>query len=257
MWIDLQPASLAAVRAPLPGSCPSGRCARTCASRRVVLVRLARLGARLVRGQADVRVRRADLSDPGLVENRDRHLRDARVVLADVADRVLVGDGRAGVLRALALVGRAGRRERVVEALVLDRVLADLAVGLLERQLGAVLDSPCPGHPRRPVPGGSSRSSGRYRDLVAAASAATDHRKRNSYGNKAAAHPAAAIRVARRVFPPPLYGVLLTGRDAIRPSWCQQSNPWRGRTGLRQNSFRCPPGARALPRKRNVERPRR
>src|SRR4051794_30973276 len=75
-------------------------------ARRVVLVRLTGLGARLVRGQADVRVRRADLSDPSLVQDRDRHLRDARVVLTDVADAVLVRDGLTGVLRRLALVGR-------------------------------------------------------------------------------------------------------------------------------------------------------
>src|SRR5581483_6359365 len=108
--------------------------------RRVVLVRLARLGARLVGRQADVRVRRADLSDPRLVEDRDRDLRDARVVLADVADRVLVRHGLARVLGGLPLVGRAGRRERVVETDVLDRVLADLAAHLIEREPSAVLD---------------------------------------------------------------------------------------------------------------------
>src|SRR5215218_1129813 len=42
---------------------------------RVVLVRLAGLGAGLVRRQTDVRVRRADLRDAGLVEDRQRDLR--------------------------------------------------------------------------------------------------------------------------------------------------------------------------------------
>ena len=113
---------------------------------RVVLVRLARLGARLVGGQADVRVRRADLRDPSLVEDRDRDLRDAGVVLADVADGVLVRDGLAGVLRRLALVGRAGRGERVVEPLVLDRVLADLAADRVDsaRPAPFSMAMPCP-----------------------------------------------------------------------------------------------------------------
>src|SRR3954454_8951652 len=114
---------------------------RVCAlARRVVLVRLTGLGARLVGGQADVRVRRADLSDTGLVQDRDRDLRDARVVLADVADAVLVRNRLAGVLRRLALIGRAGGRERVVEPLVVDLVLADLAADLIERKTCAVLD---------------------------------------------------------------------------------------------------------------------
>src|SRR4051812_14334399 len=109
-------------------------------ARRVVLVRLAGLGAGLVRGQADVGVRRADLSDTGLVQDRDRHLRDARVVLTDVADAVLVRDGLASVLRRLALVRRAGGRKRVVETLVVDRVLADLATDRVESETGPVLD---------------------------------------------------------------------------------------------------------------------
>ena len=106
--------------------------------RRVVLVRLTGRRARLVRGQADGRVGRADLRDAGLVEDRDRHGAGARVELAEV-------DGRRLVLRGLARVGRGLLRRpvgrlggRVVERRVLDADVARLAAGLLERQLGAV-----------------------------------------------------------------------------------------------------------------------
>src|SRR5207249_8945834 len=90
--------------------------------------------------RADICFRRSYLLDLCLVQDRDRDLRDAGVVLADVADGGLVLNRRARVLRALALVGRAGRGERVVERRVRDAVLADLAAPALERQLGAVLD---------------------------------------------------------------------------------------------------------------------
>ena len=55
-------------------------------ARRVVLVGLALVGARLVRGQADGGVRRADLGDRDLVQDRDRDGARARVELADVGD---------------------------------------------------------------------------------------------------------------------------------------------------------------------------
>ena len=105
---------------------------------RVVLVGLALLGAGLVRGQAHGGVRRADLGDRHLVQDRDRDRARARVELADVGDRVLV-------LRHPARVGRgglgrpvAGLGGRVVERGVLHRRLAGLAAGLLERQLDPV-----------------------------------------------------------------------------------------------------------------------
>ena len=105
---------------------------------RVVLVRLAGLGAGVVGGDADRGVARADLGDAGLVEDRQRDRRRAGVELADVADgRVVARDlervgGRHARLPAALLGGR------VVERLVLDRELAGLAAGLLERELRAV-----------------------------------------------------------------------------------------------------------------------
>ena len=108
----------------------------------VVLVGLARVGARLVRGQAHSGVRGADLRDPGLIEDRDRDRGGARVELADV-------DGGAVVLSDLAGVGlrglrrpRAGLGRRVVERLVLDREVAGLAARLVQRELDAV-DKSC------------------------------------------------------------------------------------------------------------------
>src|SRR5215208_6751008 len=107
-------------------------------ARRVVLVRLARLGARLVGGQTHGGVRRGDLWHARLVEDRDRHRGAAGVELADV-------DGRAVVLRRLARVGGdrlrspgAGLRRRVVERLVFDGDVTGLAADLLQRQLDAV-----------------------------------------------------------------------------------------------------------------------
>ena len=70
---------------------------------RVVLVGLARLSTGPALGQAERRVRRADLQDPGLVGDRDRDRGRAGVELADV------GDG-AVVLRDLTSVGRRSAR---------------------------------------------------------------------------------------------------------------------------------------------------
>ena len=109
-------------------------------TRRVVLLGLARLGARLVRGQADRGVRGRDLRDRrlSLVEDRHRDRRGARVELADV------GDG-AVVLRDATRVGRGGLRRPVadlsrgvVERLVLHGDVAGLVARLLERELDAV-----------------------------------------------------------------------------------------------------------------------
>src|SRR5215210_8307952 len=54
---------------------------------RVVLVRLAGLRARIVRGQSDVGVRRADLRDVRLVQDRQRDLRTTGVAPTEVEDR--------------------------------------------------------------------------------------------------------------------------------------------------------------------------
>src|SRR3712207_9042849 len=84
---------------------------------RVVLLRLARLGARLVGGQADAGVRRRDLRDAGLVQDRQRHGGRTRVEITDVGDGRLVLNGLAGVGRGLTLVPLALRGGRVVELL--------------------------------------------------------------------------------------------------------------------------------------------
>src|SRR4051794_28957296 len=106
---------------------------------RVVLVRLALVRA-LGAGQADVRVRRGDLQDAGLVGDRQGDRRRARVELTQVRDGRRVLRRLAGVGRSLARLPLARRRRGVVEALVGDLELADLAAGLLERQLLAVDD---------------------------------------------------------------------------------------------------------------------
>ena len=106
---------------------------------RVVLLGLALVGA-LAAGQADVGVRRGDLQDAGLVEDRDRDRGRARVELAEVGDRVLVADRLAGVLGDLAGLPLAGRRSGVVKRDVLDREIAGLAAGLLQGQLLAADD---------------------------------------------------------------------------------------------------------------------
>ena len=64
----------------------------------VVLVRLAGLGARHQLGQPDRARSRAHLDEPGLVGDRQRHRRRARVEVADVGDRALVLDRLARVL---------------------------------------------------------------------------------------------------------------------------------------------------------------
>src|SRR3954454_4240732 len=191
---------------------------------RVVLVRLARLGPRLVGRQADVRVRRADLRDTGLVQDRNRDLRDAGVVLADVADRVLVRYGLARVLGGLALVGRAGGRERVVETGVLDRVLADLAAHLVEREPGAVLDR------LALAAGGALQRHARVdrqrrtRDLAVAAAASTAAPAAGSYAHGKRDQEAAAYcpPTCYQLVPPPLINACQArhpspcgGRDAI------------------------------------------
>ena len=106
---------------------------------RVVLVGLALVGA-LGAGQADVVFDGRDLQDAGLVDDRDRDRRGARVELAEVGDRRLVLRGLARVRRDLARLPLAGRGRGVVERDVLDRELADLAAGLLQGELLAVDD---------------------------------------------------------------------------------------------------------------------
>src|SRR5215218_1208797 len=104
------------------------------------VVGLAGLGAGSGLGQAERRVRRADLQDPGLVRDRDRDRRGARVELADVGDRAVV-------LRDLARVGRrlpglplAGGCRGVVERLVLDVEVAALVALLLQGELDSIDD---------------------------------------------------------------------------------------------------------------------
>jgi hypothetical protein len=107
-------------------------------ARRVVLLGLALVRARLVRGQADRGVRGAHLRDRDLVQNWDRDRAGARVELADVRDRAVVLSDLLGV--GLGGLGRpvARLRRRVVERRVLDGVVARLAAGLAQGELDAV-----------------------------------------------------------------------------------------------------------------------
>src|SRR5688572_24485214 len=105
---------------------------------RVVLVRLARLGARLVGGESHGRVGRGDLRDARLVEDRDRDRRAARVELAEVHGGAVVLSRLAGVGGDRLRSPRAGLGRRVVERLVVDGDVAGLAADLLQRQLDAV-----------------------------------------------------------------------------------------------------------------------
>jgi hypothetical protein len=108
---------------------------------RVVLVRLARVRARLVGGQANCGVRGTDLRNPALIEDRDRDGRSARVELAEVDSRRAVLSGLAGI--GLGRLRRPGSslRGRVVERLVLDREVTGLTARLIERELDAVHES--------------------------------------------------------------------------------------------------------------------
>src|SRR5690606_24653112 len=105
---------------------------------RVVLRRLALLGAGLVGREADVGVGRRDLRDPRLVDDRDRDRARARVELADVADRLVVLGDLARVLGGLCRVPVAGLRRGVVERLVLDGHVTGLAARLLQGELDAL-----------------------------------------------------------------------------------------------------------------------
>src|SRR5689334_2219873 len=105
---------------------------------RVVLVRLAGLRTCRVGRESHGGVRRADLTDAGLVQDRDRDSARARVELAEVQDRRLVLRRLTGVGRDLAWVPLARRGGGVVQRHVLDRVLAGLVVGLLQSQLDPV-----------------------------------------------------------------------------------------------------------------------
>ncbi len=104
---------------------------------RVVLVRLARLRTGAALGQAERRVGRADVQDPGLVGDRDRDRRGTGVELADVGDRGVVLRDLAGVRRGLARLPLARRRRGVVERLVLDREVTALPALLLQGELDA------------------------------------------------------------------------------------------------------------------------
>src|SRR3954452_19006615 len=106
---------------------------------RVVLVRLALVGA-LGTGEAYARVGRRYLQDAGLVQDRQRDRRGAGVELTEVDDGRLVLRRLAGVAGRRARLPLAGRRRGVVQALVVDGVLAGLPAGLLEGHLLAVDD---------------------------------------------------------------------------------------------------------------------
>ena len=116
--------------APRPGCCRAGRCARRCACRSgsTCPARPCSVPGSLV-VRPDVRVRRRDLQDAGLVEDRDRDRRGARVELADVGH----GGRVRAALRALAAVWPGSHLPAcavVVERRVLDRVVAGLVAGL-------------------------------------------------------------------------------------------------------------------------------
>ncbi len=107
-------------------------------ARRVVLVGLALVGARLVRRQTHGGVRRADLGDRDLVQDRDRDCARARVELADVGNRRVVLSDLARVRRGGLGRPRTGLGGRVVERRVLHRRLAGLSTRLLEGELDAL-----------------------------------------------------------------------------------------------------------------------
>ena len=148
---------------------------------RVVLVRLARLGARAALGQAESGVGRADLQDPGLVGDRDRDRRGTGVELADVGDRLVVLRDLAGVGRGRARLPLARRRRGVVERLVLDGEVAALPALLLQGELDALdhvlgLRTRCALQRQRRVDG--QRTAAAVAGLPAAAAAARRHRRR-------------------------------------------------------------------------------
>ena len=107
---------------------------------RVVLVRLARLGARAALGQTVSGVGRGDLEQVAVVGDRDRDRRSAGVELADVGDGAVVLRRLTGVVGRRARLPLAGRRSGVVQGLVLDGEVAALAALLLQGELDAVDD---------------------------------------------------------------------------------------------------------------------
>ena len=213
---------------------------------RVVLVRLARLGARLARGEARVRVRRRDHAETGLVEDRDRDRRGARVELTDVGDGGLVLRGLAGVRRDLRGIPVAGLRGRVVERRVLDRGVAGLVVGLVERERDALLQRPglC-------LRGALERQGRVDVDGAAAATAgAAVVRTARGYDRRESAamrQPAAALERNDKVIPPQrcfLRAILHTGsapreRERQRlPQTARRRFSQHRHPGLRQDGFR-------------------
>ena len=107
---------------------------------RVVLARLALLGARPGARHPVVGVARADHRDAGLVEDRQRDLARARVELADVGDRAVVLGRPDRVARRALRRPSAGLLGRAVECHQPDRPPARLAAGLLQRLAGALVD---------------------------------------------------------------------------------------------------------------------
>src|SRR5438105_10299463 len=91
-----------------------------------------------VLGELQGGVRRADLQDPGLVEDRDRDRRGSRVELPEVSDRGLVLGRLAGVRGRLPRIPLPGLSRGVIEGLVRELALARLVAGLGQRELLAL-----------------------------------------------------------------------------------------------------------------------
>ena len=96
-------------------------------------------GGAVLPGETGIRVGRRDLGHMGPVVDRDRHLRRAGVVGADVDDRERVGDGLVRVLRLDRPVPLAGLGRGVVEVHDLEAVPRDHAVHLGDGHVHAVL----------------------------------------------------------------------------------------------------------------------
>ncbi len=91
-------------------------------------------------GQPDIRAGRADLQDPRLVDDRQRHGRRRRAVVPQVGDRGCVLGGLLGRCRDFPGGRLAAGRVGVVEREVGDSQRADMAAGVSEGQLLACFD---------------------------------------------------------------------------------------------------------------------
>ena len=107
---------------------------------RVVLVGFARRRTRQITGQTGGGVRRADLGDAGLVQDRQGDRRRAGVELPDVGDRRAVGGRPAGVAARRLRCPTPATRGGVIERHVADAVAARLGSALGQREPGAPND---------------------------------------------------------------------------------------------------------------------